>query len=318
MKILITGGAGFIGSVTAAYLLDHGYEVNILDDLSEGHEHLIDGRANFFRGSILESRAINEALVDCKAVVHLAGKAIVSESIKDPVKYQLNNVAGTRNLLNSMVAGSVKKIIFSSTCAVYGNPNIKAIDETIKPMPVNPYGESKLLADLEILRFTDSFGLSSVSLRFFNVAGSYTNNLKELFGESHLNETHLIPRILKQNQIEIYGTDFNTPDGTCVRDYVHVIDIANAIKLSLEKGSISGHKIYNLGRGIGASVNDVIEASEEVLGRKILKRNGKRKPGDPEYLVSNPELAEKELGWSATLNLIQIIADAQKFIVGTS
>lgn len=314
MKILVTGGAGFIGSVTVAYLLDHGYEVNILDDLSEGHGSLVDSRANFFQGSILESSDINEALVDCEGVIHLAGKAIVSESIKEPAKYQLHNFVGTKNLLISMVDKSIKKIVFSSTCAVYGNPNTKSIDETIKPMPINPYGESKLLADLEISKFTEKYGLHSVSLRFFNVAGSYTSKLNQLFGELHASETHLIPRILMQNKIEIYGSNFNTPDGTCVRDYVHVIDIANAIKLSLEKSNTPGHKFYNLGSGKGVSVNEVIEVSEAVLGRQIVKINGERKPGDPEYLVSNSSLAGMELGWITTLSLAQIITDAQRFI----
>jgi UDP-glucose 4-epimerase len=314
MKILITGGAGFIGSVTAAYLLDHGYQVNILDDLSEGHYQSVDIRANFFQGSILDSNAVNIALADCKAVIHLAGKAIVSESTKDPEKYNLHNFTGTKNLLISMIDHSIKKIVFSSTCAVYGNPNIKSIDENTNPMPINPYGDSKLLADLEISKFTEKYNLSSVSLRFFNVAGSYMSKLNQLFGESHVNETHLIPRILMQKEIEVYGSNLNTPDGTCVRDYVHVIDIANAIKLSLEKINIPGHKIYNLGSGTGISVNEIIEVSEAVLGRKIAKKNGRRRSGDPEYLVSNPDLARKELGWSTTLSLNQIIADAQNFI----
>ena len=314
MRLLITGGAGFIGSVTAAYLLDHGYEVNILDDLSEGHYYAVDSRANFFQGSILDTTDITKALVGCNAVVHLAGKAIVSESTKDPAKYQLHNVVGTQNLLNSMIDHSIKKIIFSSTCAVYGNPDIKWIDEKTNLMPINPYGESKLLADLEISKFTEKYNLSSVSLRFFNVAGSYTSKSNQLFGESHVNETHLIPRVLMQNEVEIYGTSFNTPDGTCVRDYVHVIDIANAIKLSLEKSIVSGHKIYNLGSGAGISVNKIIEVSETILGRKITKKNGERRSGDPEYLVSNADLALKELGWSTTFSITQIIKDAQKFI----
>jgi UDP-glucose 4-epimerase len=318
MKLLVTGGAGFIGSVTAAYLLDHGYEVNILDDLSEGHYRSVDSRANFFHGSILDSTDVGKALVGCKAVVHLAGKAIVSESIKDPAKYQLHNFIGTQILLNSMIDHSIEKIIFSSTCAVYGNPNIKSIDEKTNPMPINPYGESKLLADLEISKFTEKYNLSSVSLRFFNVAGSYTSKLNKLFGESHVNETHLIPRVLMHNEIEIYGTSFNTPDGTCVRDYVHVIDIANAIKLSLEKSIISGYRIYNLGSGTGISVNKIIEVSETILGRKITKKNGERRSGDPEYLVSNPDLAREELGWSTTLNITQILNDAQKFITNNS
>jgi UDP-glucose 4-epimerase len=314
MKVLITGAAGFIGSVTAAYLLDHGYEINALDDLSEGHERQIDRRANFFQGSILDFGAINEAIAGCQAVVHLAGKAIVSESTQDPHKYQLHNHIGTRNLLISMVGNTVKQIIFSSTCAVYGNPNVESISEQTIPIPINPYGKSKLLADLEISNFTEKYNLNSISLRFFNVAGSYTNNSNQLFGELHKNETHLIPRILTQQNIEIYGSNFNTPDGTCVRDYVHVLDIAHAIKLSLENKTSPGHKIYNLGSGIGASVKDIIQAVESILNREITKTSGERRAGDPDYLVSDSNLVRKELGWATRFDLQQMIIDTQKFI----
>lgn len=314
MKILVTGAAGFIGSITAAYLLDHGYEIKILDDLSEGHEHQIDNRASFIKGSILDFGAINEALAGCQAVVHLAGKAIVSESTQDPEKYRLHNYTGTRNLLIAMGNNSINQIVFSSTCAVYGNPNIKSISEQTKPIPINPYGNSKLLADLEISNFTEKYNLNSVSLRFFNVAGSYTNKKGQLFGELHKNETHLIPRVLKQHSIEIYGSDFNTPDGTCVRDYVHVLDIAHAIKLSLENITTSGHRIYNLGSGIGVSVNEIVQAVESVVNKKITKNVVTRRVGDPDYLVSDSNLARKELGWETSFELKQIIADTQKFI----
>jgi UDP-glucose 4-epimerase len=314
MKILITGAAGFIGSVTAAYLLDHGYEVNVLDDLSEGHEHQIDSRASFIKGSILDFGKINEALTGCQAVVHLAGKAIVSESTQDPEKYQLHNYTGTRNLLVAMENNLINQIVFSSTCAVYGNPNVRLISEQIKPIPINPYGKSKLLADLEISDFTEKHSLNSVSLRFFNVAGSYTNKMGQLFGELHNNETHLIPRILKQRKIEIYGSEFNTPDGTCVRDYVHVQDIARAIKRSLENMTSSGHKIFNLGSGIGSSVKEIIQAAESVLNTEITKKLGTPRVGDPDYLVSDSNLARKELGWETSFDLKQIIADTHKFI----
>ena len=314
MKILVTGAAGFIGSVTAAYLLDHGYDVNVLDDLSEGHENQIDKRSNFFRGSILDFSAINEAIAGCEAVVHLAGKAIVSESTQDPEKYQINNYIGTKNILNSMVDNSINQIVFSSTCAVYGNPNVKSISEQTKPIPINPYGNSKLQADLEISNFTEKHNLNSISLRFFNVAGSYTNKLGQFFGELHKNETHLIPRILAQRNIEIYGSDFNTPDGTCVRDYLHVLDIAYAIRLSLENKTSSGHRIYNLGSGIGVSVKDIIRVAESTLNIEITKKSGRRRAGDPGYLVSDSNLARKELGWATRFDLKQIITDTQKFI----
>jgi len=314
MKILVTGAAGFIGSVTAAYLLDNGYEVNVLDDLSEGHEQQIDSRANFFQGSILDPDEINEAIANCQAVVHLAGKAIVSESTQDPDKYHLHNYIGTKNILNSMISNSIKQIVFSSTCAVYGNPNVKSISEQVEPIPINPYGNSKLLADLEISNFTEKYNLNSVSLRFFNVVGSYTNKLGKLLGELHKNETHLVPRLLKERNIEIYGLDFNTPDGTCVRDYVHVLDVAHAIRLSLENKTSAGHKIYNLGSGKGASVRDIIQVVESTLNIEITTKSGKRRAGDPDYLVSNSNLARKEIGWATRFDLKQIITDTQKFL----
>lgn len=314
MRVLITGGAGFIGSVTAAYLLDNGHDVNILDDLSEGHYGAVDSRANFFYGNVLDSTDVEKALTGCNAVAHLAGKAIVSESIEDSAKYHLHNFIGTQNLLNSMINHSIKSIIFASTCAVYGNPNIKFIYENTNPQPINPYGESKLLAELEISKFVEKYKLSATSLRFFNVAGSYVSKSNQLFGELHANETHLIPRMLLRNQIEVYGINLNTPDGTCVRDYVHVTDIANAIKISLERSIFSGHKIYNLGSGVGISINQLIGVLETTLGRKVTRHNGEKRSGDPEYLVSNSDSARKDLGWSTTLNIRQIIQDAQNYI----
>ena len=318
MKILITGGAGYIGSVTSAYLLDHGYDVNILDDLSEGNEALIDSRANFIFGSILDEISIDQAVKECQAVVHLAGKAIVSESIENSHKYLLNNHAGTKNILQSMVNNSIKKIVFSSTCAVYGDPKVTYIAEDCIANPINPYGKSKLLADLEIAKFTKKYEFESISLRFFNVAGSYKSQAHKLFGELHKNETHLIPRILKQGIIDVYGSDMDTPDGTCVRDYVHVIDLARAIKLSLEKINTPGHRIYNLGSGNGNSVQEVIEVAEKILSKKIIRKNTNKRIGDPEYLVCNPNLAKNELGWESEYSLTQIIKDSQNFILNQS
>jgi len=318
MKILITGGAGYIGSVTSAYLLDHGYDVNILDDLSEGNEALIDSRANFIFGSILDEISIDQAVKECQAIVHLAGKAIVSESIENSHKYLLNNHAGTKNILQSMVNNSIKKIVFSSTCAVYGNPKVTYIDEDCIANPINPYGKSKLLADLEIAKFTKKYEFESISLRFFNVAGSYKSQTHKLFGELHKNETHLIPRILMQGIIDVYGSDMDTPDGTCVRDYVHVIDLARAIKLSLEKINTPGHRIYNLGSGNGNSVQEVIEVAEKILSKKIIRKNTNKRIGDPDYLVCNPNLAKNELGWESEYSLTQIIKDSQNFILNQS
>lgn len=313
MKVLITGGAGYIGSVTTAYLLDNGFEVNVLDNLSTGHEKLIDKRAKFFFGDILDSNSIINSMTGCEAVVHLAGKAIVSESVLKPDLYMENNHTGTINILNSMKKMLVSKLVFSSTCAVYGNPISRLIAEDHPTNPINPYGKSKLLADGEIDRFSKENNLNSISLRFFNVGGSYKNNSNILFGELHDEETHLIPKILKNRSINIYGRDFETLDGTCVRDYVHVVDLARAIKLSLEKKKLEHHKIYNLGSGNGSSVLEVIEEAEKVIFSEITKYDGPPINGDPAYLVSDSKLANMELGWVSQFSLNKIINDSYAF-----
>ena len=313
MKVLITGGAGYIGSVTSAYLLDNEFEVNVLDNLSTGHEKFIDKRDKFFFGDILEINSIITAMTGCDAVVHLAGKAIVSESVLKPDFYKEINHLGTLNILNSMKELSVKKLVFSSTCAVYGNPISKLIAEDHPTNPINPYGESKLLADNEIDWFSKENYLNSISLRFFNVGGSYKNNADNLFGELHDEETHLIPKILNNKSVTIYGRDFETSDGTCVRDYVHVVDLARAIKLSLEIKNLQHHKIYNLGSGNGASVLEVIKVAEKVIFSEIIKYDGLPKNGDPAYLVADSKLANTELGWKSELSLNKIIEDSYAF-----
>ena len=314
MRILITGGAGYIGSVTASYLLDVGYEVNILDDLSTGNKEFIDDRSNFYLGSILDQHSLDSALMNCEAVIHLAGQAIVKDSFKSPDEYIRVNHFGTRQVLESMIRNSVETIVFSSTCAVYGEPNNQSITEKFFPNPINPYGTSKHLADLEIANFTQKYGLNSTSLRFFNVAGAYRNSKNQLIGEAHVRETHLIPRILKNRSIEIFGNDFKTPDGTCVRDYVHVSDIAKAIYLSLENRVLAKHKVYNLGSGRGYSVLEVIQTVEKVLHTKINVSVTSKNIGDPAYLVGNGNLAKNEIGWKNLLSLEQMIEDAQNFI----
>ena len=313
MKVLITGGAGYIGSVTTAYLFDNGFEVNVLDNLSTGHERSIDKRAKFFLGDILESDSITNAMTGCDAVVHLAGKAIVSESVLKPDFYMENNHLGTLNILNSMKELSVNKLVFSSTCAVYGNPISKLIAEDHPTNPINPYGESKLMADNEINRFSKANNLTSISLRFFNVGGSYKSRANNLFGESHDEETHLIPKILNSKSVNIYGRDFESPDGTCVRDYVHVVDLARAIKLALEKQNLGHHKIYNLGSGKGSSVLEVIAEAEKVILSEIVKNDGPAKDGDPAYLVADSKLANTELGWISQFSLNKIIEDSYAF-----
>jgi len=314
MKILITGGAGFIGSVTAAYLLDKGFEVNVLDNLSTGHRDFVDQRASFFLGDIRDRNSINASMDGCDAVVHLAGKAIVSESILNPSLYLENNHLGTINILHAMKELSVGKLVFSSTCAVYGNPITEIIAEDHPTNPINPYGESKLLADTEICRFSTDYNLNAISLRFFNVGGSYKNNNNNLFGELHDHETHLIPKTIKNRSIDVYGIDFNSPDGTCVRDYVHVIDLARAISLALEKQMVQKHEIYNLGSGIGSSVLEVVSEVEKVIDSKIIRNNVGRKIGDPAYLVADSKLARLELGWETQFTLNEIVRDSLRFI----
>lgn len=314
MKILITGGAGFIGSVTTAYLLDRGFEVNVLDNLSTGHKELVDRRAKFFLGDILDRNSIIPSMVGCDAVVHLAGKAIVSESVLKPNLYLENNHLGTINILNAMKELSVGKLVFSSTCAVYGNPISEVIAEDHPTNPINPYGESKLLAEIEIGRFSLEYQLNAISFRFFNVGGSYKNSNNNLFGEIHDQETHLIPKIIKNKSVDIYGIDFDSPDGTCVRDYVHVIDLARAINLSLEKQSVIKHQIYNLGSNNGSSVLEVISEVENVISSKIIRNNASRNIGDPAYLVANSKLAKEELRWETQFTLNEIVRDSFTFL----
>ena len=313
MKVLITGGAGYIGSVTTAYLLDNGFEINVLDNLSTGHEKFIDKRAKFFFGDILENDSVISSMNGCDAVVHLAAKTIVSDSVLKPDFYMENNHIGTLNILNSMKKLLVNKLVFSSSCAVYGNPISKLIAEDHPTNPINPYGKSKLFADNEIGRFSRENKLNSVSLRFFNVGGSYKSSVNNVYGELHNQETHLIPKILNNKSVNIYGRDFDSPDGTCVRDYVHVVDLARAIKLSLEMKNLEHHKIYNLGSGNGASVLEVIRVAEKVIFSEIIKYDGLPKNGDPAYLVADSKLANTELGWKSQLSLNKIIEDSYAF-----
>ena len=314
VRILVTGGAGYIGSVLSALLLDSDFEVTILDNLSTGNESLIDSRARFVHGDILNRECLLEALYGCDAVVHLAGKAIVSESIHLSEYYISNNTEGTINVLEAMREKNIKKLIFASTCAVYGTPKVNFIDEACEVNPINPYGESKLMADTAISDYSKRFQLECYSLRFFNVSGSYTNLMGKRFGEMHEPESHLIPNIINSETITVYGADWPTSDGTCVRDYVHVVDLAKAIKKAILIKNLSGHYIYNLGTGEGHSVMDVIRAAEKIIGNKLKVNFTEARPGDPARLVSNPKLSEIELGWKSELNLINMISDSHEFI----
>src|SRR5213079_2572491 len=268
MKILVVGGAGYIGSVCAELLLDEGHDVSIFDNLSEGHRAALDPRAQFSEGDLQDRQSIEKTLTKQKpdAVMHFAANALVGESMQNPSKYFRNNIANGLNLLDAMVSVGVTKIVFSSTCAIFGPSDRVPIDETAPARPINPYGESKLAFE-NILRWYDEIhGVKFVCLRYFNAAGA-----SERFGEDHRPETHLIPSVLQvalgeKPNVEIYGTDYDTPDGTCIRDYIHILDLANAHILALDEGA-SG--CYNLGTGGGSSVREVIESCRKITGRKI-------------------------------------------------
>jgi UDP-glucose 4-epimerase len=318
MKVLVTGGAGYIGSVVTAFLLDNGYEVNILDNLSTGHRSLIDPQGKFFFGDILNEHDVSSAIAECTAVVHLAGKTLVAESVANPQIYFEHNTTGTMQLLDAISKTRVNKFIFASTSAVYGNPEQSPISENENTNPMNPYGESKLQADVAIKTFCESHDLDAFSFRFFNVAGSYLNNAGNLFGELHNDETHLIPNLVKKQKLTIFGNDWPTPDGTCIRDYVHVTDLANAIEKALAMNSVPGHKIYNLGSGKGSSVLQVVNEANRILENSIEITFANRRPGDPTELVSDAKKAEREIGWIAKLSLETMIKDTLTFFRATS
>src|SRR4026208_1541294 len=268
MKVFVTGGAGYIGSVCVEELLNAGHEVTVFDNLSEGHRKAVDNRAVFIQGRLSDEGTVNQAVKDskCEAILHFAASALVGESMTNPGKYFRNNVAHRLNLLDAAVAAGVRKFVFSSTCATYGPPDKVPMTEDLPQRPINPYGESKLMFEKMLLWYQQIHGLESVAFRYFNAAGA-----TEHFGEHHRVETHLIPNILKvalgqKSHVEIYGTDYPTPDGTCIRDYIHILDLAEAHMLAL---NAERSACYNLGTGGGTSVREVIEACERVSGRKI-------------------------------------------------
>ena len=308
MRIFVTGGAGYIGSVTAELLLDEGHEVAIFDNLIEGHRRAVDSRAQFIQGDLADRDQIERALSNTRpdAVMHFAAYALVPESMRDPSKYFRNNVSNGLNLLDAMLTTGVQRIIFSSTCALFGPPDRVPIDETAPARPANPYGESKLAFE-KILRWYDQVhGLKFVCLRYFNAAGA-----TEDLGEDHRPETHLIPNVLKvalgqRPSLEIYGTDYETPDGTCIRDYIHVVDLAHAHILALG-ATASG--FYNLGTGGGSSVKEVIAACRKITGRQIDTIEKPRRPGDPPRLIASSEKIKKELGWQPQFQSLDVIIE---------
>jgi UDP-glucose 4-epimerase len=309
VKIFVTGGAGYIGSVCAEALLQRGDEVTIFDNLTEGHRTAMDSRATFIQGDLSDPKSISLAIATSRpdAVMHFAANAQVAESMENPYKYFHNNVCGGLNLLNAMVEHSVKRLVFSSTCATFGTPDRVPIDESVPQVPVNPYGESKLMFE-KILRWFDQIhGIQFAALRYFNVAGA-----TERLGEHHRVESHLIPSVLRvalgqRTHAEIFGTDHPTPDGTCIRDYIHVLDLAEAHILALE---ISKSDFFNLGTGGGTSVKEVIEACRRVTGHEIPAVAKPRRPGDPARLVASSEKAKRELGWKPQFQNIDSVVES--------
>ena len=312
-KLLITGGAGYIGSVISSYFLDRGYQVNIIDDLSSGSLSNVDQRATFFQGNILDTPILSNSMQGVTAVFHFAAKSLVGESIVNADLYYKVNTEGTRNILDQMKAMSIEKIIFSSTCAVYGQPEQIPISEKSSTSPISPYGISKLKADNLIGEVAKSNGLAAISFRFFNISGSYQNGLGNWINESRSIETHLVPNLLqsvKGSDFKVFGLDYPTPDGSCIRDYLHVLDLARAYELALGNLSKSEHKIINLGSGIGRSVLEIISATEEVVGHKIKISPVKAREGDPAILVADIQLAKKFLDWQPEFTTKQIIQSA--------
>jgi UDP-glucose 4-epimerase len=306
LKVFVTGGAGYVGSVCVEELLRRGDEVVVFDNLSEGHRLSIDHRATFIQGDLLDLKSISLAIDTSEpdAVMHFAANALVAESMQNPYKYFQNNVYGGLNLLRAMIEGGVGRIVFSSTCATFGTPDRIPIDESTPQNPINPYGESKLMFEKILRWFEQIHGLTFVALRYFNVAGA-----SEEFGEHHRVETHLIPRVLqvalgRAPHAEIYGTDFPTPDGTCIRDYIHVLDLASAHILAL---STQQSDFFNLGTGGGTSVREVIDACRKITGHPIPAVEKPRREGDPPRLVASSEKAKEQLGWKPQFENIEAI-----------
>ncbi len=319
MTVLVLGGAGYIGSHTVFALIEKGEDVVIIDNLETGHIEAVHPQARFYQGDIRD-RAFVDSVLDKEkidAVIHFAANSLVGESMTNPLKYYDNNVNGTKVLLQSMVAHGINKIVFSSTAATYGEPDKVPIIETDKTEPTNAYGETKLAME-KMFKWTDTaHGMKYVSLRYFNACGAHQSGE---IGEAHTTETHLIPLVLQvplgqREAINVYGDDYPTKDGTCVRDYIHVTDLAQAHMLAVEylmKGNDSN--IFNLGSGNGFTVNEVIEVARKVTGHPIPAKITERRAGDPAKLIASSEKAKAVLGWKPELtDLEEIIASAWKW-----
>ncbi|MCK5805373.1 MAG: UDP-glucose 4-epimerase GalE [Lentisphaeria bacterium] len=309
MKVLVAGGAGFIGSCTSEYLLDNGHEVVVFDSLVKGHRDAVDPRADFVQGDLGDALAIERAMVAHRpeGIIHFAAFIEVGESMVDPGKYFRNNVACGLNLLEAAAHNDVRKIVFSSTAAVYGMPKTIPISEREPTIPVNPYGESKLMFERILRWYHEIHGLQYTALRYFNAAGCSPN-----FGEDHNPESHLIPIIMqaaegKRESIKIFGTDYPTPDGTCIRDYVHVLDLAQAHLLALESHEVGA---FNLGSGAGHSVRSIIDTVREISGQEFRVDEAARRSGDPPRLISDSAAARATLGWKPKFDDIHEIVES--------
>jgi len=336
MRVLVTGGAGYIGSVVAAQLVAAGHDVVVLDDLSTGHADAVPPGATFVKGTLRDCAA--EVLADgVEAVLHFAAKSLVGESVADPAKYWSNNLGGTVALLEAMREIRIRTIVFSSTAAVYGEPEGPTVQETDPTRPTSPYGASKLAVDTTLTEFSRLYGFGAISLRYFNVAGAHAvtggsgsgsgssagsgagagSGSAGWLGERHSPETHLIPNVLaaatEGRPVRIFGDDYPTPDGTCIRDYIHVTDLADAHLRALDACRTGQHRIFNLGNGAGFSVREVIEVCRSVTGKEIEVETGPRRAGDPAVLVASSAKIQSELGWRAERDLRAMAADAWSF-----
>jgi len=311
MRVLVTGGTGYIGSTAVDILLSQGYEISILDDCSTGHADTAPAGVSFIQGSLLNSGDLAQALVGIDAVMHFAGKSLVGESVEKPDLYHQVNIKGTRNLLDEMNKSGVTKLVFSSSAATYGEPKHVPILETAPTNPTNPYGVTKLEIDRMITAEAASRGIAAASLRYFNVAGALKSN-RGWLAERHNPETHLIPNVLrstKENPVKIFGTNWPTPDGTCVRDYVHVVDLIDAHIKALESLEPYVHEIYNIGSGDGYSVREVVAAASKAVGHQIPTVDSPRRAGDPAILIADINKVKVKLSWSPTRGIDVMVAD---------
>lgn len=314
MKLLVTGGAGYVGSVCAAVLVEQGHDVTIIDNFSTGNREAVPSKATIVEGDVRDKASEVLAQGGFEGVIHFAARSLVGESVQKPDEYWQHNLVTTLALLDAMRAHDVNNLVFSSTAATYGEPKEVPITEDFPTQPTNPYGASKLAIDYAITSYANAFGLGATSLRYFNVAGAYGN-----IGENREVETHLIPLVLQvalghRDKIMMFGDDWPTKDGTNIRDYIHIRDLADAHLLALESNTPGKHRIFNLGSGEGYSVKEVIETCREVTGHEIPAEVAPRRAGDPAVLIASSEKAMKELGWKPTrTDLRTIVEDAWAF-----